>query len=280
MPNKTQLYLANRIRNGRIDGPRGAVKVLASQGISMSCSGVKKMLRKIKFKARRRVNTNMISMVNKKRRLAWAKAHKNLTTSDWRKWIFSDETRVNMLGSDGVSYYWSDKPGTMLPHQITPKVQNNGGGVMFWGCITAEGPGYGSTILEGSINSGAYQSSLLDTLNYFDKTPSEVRFQQDKAPAHTSAATKAWFIEKGFSAEDILDWPPQSPDLNPIEHVWHELKVHLNAYSTRPTTREELADRISNEWNKFTKEDCLKYIDSMPDRINAVIKSKGGVTPY
>ncbi|KAG2191455.1 hypothetical protein INT46_010647, partial [Mucor plumbeus] len=167
----TQQYIANSIRNGRIHGPKGAARFLASQNISMTNDGVKKMLRRKGFKARRKVKTNMISKDNQKLRLEWAKAHRHLSINDWRKWIFSDETRINMWGSDGVSYYWSDKPGTMQPHQITPKVQNNGGGVMFWGCITSEGPGYGTTILEGTIDSLEYvkilDTSLLDTLEYY-----------------------------------------------------------------------------------------------------------------
>ena len=284
IPEKTQQYIANSIRNGKMDRPKAAVKFLASQGISMTYDGVKKMLRRNGFKARRKVNTNLITQTNMKLRLAWAKAHRHYNAADWSRWVFSDETRVNMWGSDGVSYYWSDKPGTMRPHQIKTQVQDNGGGVMFWGCITAEGPGYGTTILEGTINSEEYikilETSLLDTLDYYDKRVSDIRFQQDKASPHKSVVTKKWFTDNGFSADEILDWPAQSPDLNPIEHVWSELKRRLDTYQKCPTTKEELTNRISTEWNKFTKEDCLRYIDSMPKRIEAVIKSKGGPTAY
>jgi hypothetical protein len=80
--------------------------------------------------------------------------------------------------------------------------------------------------------------------------------------------------------DQIYNWPPQSPDLNPIEHMWHQLKNHLGQYPTKPHTVEELEKRINIEWYKFTKEDCLKYIDSMPGRIEAVIKSKGQQTNY
>ena len=116
-----------------MDGPKAAVKFLASQGSPMTNDGVKKMLRRNGFKARRKVKTNMISKTNMKLRLAWAKAHRHYKVADWRKWVFSDETKVNMCGSNGVSYYWSDKPGTMRPHQIKTQVQNNGSGVLFWG---------------------------------------------------------------------------------------------------------------------------------------------------
>ncbi|KAG2214511.1 hypothetical protein INT46_005130 [Mucor plumbeus] len=166
------------VSKGTINGPKGAAKFLGSQNVSMTNDGVKKMLRRKGFKAGRKVKTNMISKDNQKLRLAWAKTHRLLSISDWRKWIFSDETRVNMWGSDGVSYYWSDKPGTMQPHQITPKVQNNGGGVMFWGCITSESPGYGTTILEGTIDSLEYvkilDTSLLDALEYYGKKPADM----------------------------------------------------------------------------------------------------------
>jgi len=189
-----------------------------------------------------------------------------------------------MWGSDSVSFYWSDKPGTMQPHQTTTKVQNNGGGVMFWGCITADGPGYGTVILEGTINSEEYvkilDSSLLDTLDYYGKTASDIRFQQDKASPHKSDVTRDWFDQNDFSADEILDWPAQSPDLNPIEHVWYQLKRRLDNYMTKPTTKEELANRISVEWDKITQKECLRNIDSMPNRIEAIIKSNGGPTSF
>ncbi|KAG2211794.1 hypothetical protein INT46_007978 [Mucor plumbeus] len=216
-----------------MDGPKGAVSFLASQFILITTSGVKKMLRKKGFKARR-------------------KAHRHYTVTDWRKWVLSYETRVNMWGLDIVSFYWSDKPGTMQPHQTTTKVQNNGGGVMFWGCITADGLGYSTVILEGT----------------------------NKASPHKSDATRDWFDQNGFSEDKILDWPAQSPDLHPIENVWYQLKRRLDNYMTKSRTKEELANRISVEWDKITQKECLRYIDSMPSRIEAVIKSNGGPTSF
>jgi hypothetical protein len=236
------------------------------------------------FKAKRKVRTNFVSKTNMSLRLAWTKKHRHLKVEQWRTWVFSDETRVNIWGSDGNSFYWSDGDKTLRPHQMTPQVQENGGGVIFWSCITAKGPGYGTTIIDGTVNSTEYikilSSSLIDTLDHFDLTPDTIRFQQDKATPHTSNITKRWFTDNGFSLNTVLDWPAQSPDLNPIEHVWYQLKQKLNSYQTRPTTKEELADRIEKEWYKFTKKDCLKYIDSMPARIEAVIKAKGGATRY
>jgi hypothetical protein len=99
-----------------------------------------------------------------------------------------------MWGTDGNSFVWSDGDNTLLPHQMEPHVQAYGGGVMFWSCMTATGPDYGTTIIDGSIDSSVYvdilETSLLDTLDYFDLHIKDVRFQQDRATSHTSVITK------------------------------------------------------------------------------------------
>ena len=124
------------------------------------------------------------------------------------------------------------------------------------------------------------ETSLLDTLDYFDLHIKDVRFQQDRGTSHTSVITKRWFNEHGFPVDTIMNWPARSPNLNPIEHVWHQLKRRPNAYPTRPRAKEELEQRITTEWYKFTEKDYLEYIDSMPARIKTIIKSKGGPTKF
>ncbi|KAG2200900.1 hypothetical protein INT46_000533 [Mucor plumbeus] len=236
------------------------------------------------FKARRKVKTNFVNTTNKRKRFPWAKKYQHYAVDDWRKWGFFDKTKINMWGSDEKSYYWTDGATELLPHQIESHVQEDGGSVLFLGLITAKEPGYGSTITEGDVNAGVYidilPTSLLDTLEYCGLDRKSFRFQQDNATPHTSVPTKQWFQRQGFPLKLILDWPSQSPDLNPIEHVWNQQKRRLNAYPARATTIAELEDRIHQEWYKFTKEDCLKYIDSMPNRIKAVIRSKDGPIRY
>jgi hypothetical protein len=78
----------------------------------------------------------------------------------------------------------------------------------------------------------------------------------------------------------LLPWPAQSPDLNPIEHLWNHLKTRLEEYEEAPKEMGELWERVDKEWNEIEPEVCQNLIESMPRRVEAVIQAKGGYTKY
>jgi hypothetical protein len=78
----------------------------------------------------------------------------------------------------------------------------------------------------------------------------------------------------------VLERPAQSPDLNPIEHLLVHLKRKLTGYKTEPSGILELWERVDAEWNKISTEVCMALIESMPRRVDAVLKAKGGYTKY
>ena len=78
---------------------------------------------------------------------------------------------------------------------------------------------------------------------------------------------------------EVLLWPAQSPDLNPIEHLWNHLKRKLAEYEVTPP-RNFGRERVQEEWGKIKPEVCPGLIESMPRRVEAIIKAKGGYTKY
>ncbi len=100
-------------------------------------------------------------------------------------------------------------------------------------------------------------------------------FQQDLAPAHTAKGTKSWFNDHGVT---LLDWPANSPDLNPIENLWGIVKRKTR--DTRPNNADELKATVKETWASIPPQQCHKLITSMPRRIEAVIKAKGAPTKY
>lgn len=75
-----------------------------------------------------------------------------------------------------------------------------------------------------------------------------------------------------------MDWPALSPDLNPIEHLWDQLKRRVRARDPAPSTLGEFKTALLEEWNNISQEDVKKLIRSMKNRLRAVIRARGGNT--
>ena len=120
------------------------------------------------------------------------------------------------------------------------------------------------------------RDELVETLRYYKLRKSEIIFQHDNDPKHTAKSVQNWLAKK-FT---VLKWPSNSPDLNPIEHLWNQVKRKLQDYETIPTSCKELWERFQLEWNRIPLERCQALYESMPKRMEAVIAAKGGATKY
>ena len=101
-------------------------------------------------------------------------------------------------------------------------------------------------------------------------------FQHDSAPCHTARSIKTYLANKGIPT---IDWPGNSPDLNPIENAWNQLKNRV--CSIHNMSLGELKAAIQYHWdNQMPMEYFLKLADSMPLRLKAVRKASGYMTKY
>jgi len=108
---------------------------------------------------------------------------------------------------------------------------------------------------------------------------SDVYFQQYNAPCHKARIISNWLLknDNGFT---VLKWLPQSPDLNLIEYLWVLVERELRALDVHPTNLHQLQDAILSIWANISKECFQHLVESMPHRIKAVLKAKGGQTQY
>ena len=225
------------------------------------------------------VKKPFISARNKKKRLQFARNHRNWTVDDWSRVLWSDELKFNMKVSDGAVYV-RRRPGEELADCCTRKtVKHGGGNIMAWGCFAAAGVGRIHKVV-----------AVMKKEQYVDILQNQMRpsmqdlfgdqhavFMHDNDPKHTANLTKEWLNTNQYV---VLTWPAQSPDLNPIENLWAILKQKRHDVDLRPSNEQQLWQVCREAWDLITPADCRKLVQSMPARIKAVIKAKGGATKY
>lgn len=245
-------------------------------GVVASATTVRRALNEQGLVAMVKPSKPLLSPKNVKARLAWAKAHKDWTIDDWKRVIWSDETKINRFGSDGRHYTYKRLGERLQPKHVKQTVKHGGSSIMIWGCITYDGPGY-VTKIDNTMDKVLYQKILEEdlalTMDWYDYNPRKVIFQHDNDPKHTAKTVVEYLNGQPY---EVMGWPAQSPDLNPIENIWAMVKIKLfREYDAPPKGIHDLWDRVQEVWNSLGKEECQKVIETMPKRCNDVIKQKG-----
>ncbi len=225
---------------------------------------------------RKRATKPLLNQRQRQKHLTWAVEKKNWTVAQWSKVLFSDESKFCISFGIQGPRVWRKSGEAQNPYCLKSSVKFPQS-VMIWAAMSSAGFGP-LCFLKSTVNAAIYQEILehfmLPSANklYGD---ADFIFQQDLAPAHTAKGTKSWFNDHGVT---VLDWPANSPDLNPIENLWGIVKRKMR--DTRPNNADDLKATVKETWASIPPQQCHKLITSMPRRIEAVIKAKGAPTKY
>lgn len=252
-----------------------------STGSRVTPGHLRKVLIKEGMRARRPRKKPFVNERQRQARLNWAKAHQHWTVEDWSKVIFSDESNFDLQNHSGLVTVRRSQGEAFRVECCLPTVKHPTT-IMIWGCFSMRGPGRIKTC-EGRMNGKKYieilkREMLLTVRDQFGEGSREFIFQQDNAPCHTAAVVKEWFRKEGIT---VLDWPSQSPDINPIENLWIQIKRMVAA--KKPKDKVKLTEAIIDSWHRVIRDEperLRNLIESMPRRCKAVIAARGYPTKY
>lgn len=280
-PRKTTFRQDQALINISKNNPRmdaSSLNAQMKQFYSVNCSNstIKRRLRQNGLFGRRPCQKPLVSAKNRKARLEFAKAHLKWKAQDWGKCLWSDESKFNLFGNDGTAYVRRPVGKRMDPKYQLPTVKHGGGSVMVWGCFSRDGVGPIHRI-EGIMDQVVYKGIIKDQMLPHARAFMSRGwiFQQDNDPKHTAKSVKEFFKEKKIR---VLEWPSQSPDLNPIEHLWEHLERQLGG--RKPSSKDDLFSQLEEAWNNIPMDVLINLVDSMPRRCQAVIDAKGFPTKY
>lgn len=280
-PKKTSQFVDKMlVKECRNDPRKTAVDLNAyirkMYGVNCSVDTVKRRLRQYKLFGRRPAKKPLISVKNRKARIKFAQEHLNWTAKEWSKVLFTDESKFCLFGSDGIKYVRRPKGTRFDPKYQLPTVKHGGGNVMVWGGFSRDSVGPIHRI-EGIMDQKVYLEIMKNIMlpHGKDKMPRGWVLQQDNDPKHCAKTVKDFFKSKKIR---VLEWPSQSPDLNPIEHLWEHVDRQLKGQ--KPANKNELFEKIAECWANIPIDVLISLVDSMPRRCQAVLNAKGYATKY
>ncbi|KAL1925108.1 uncharacterized protein VTP21DRAFT_4762 [Calcarisporiella thermophila] len=129
--------------------------------------------------------------------------------------------------------------------------------------------------LDAKLYPQILDDELMATIKWYNLDKKEIIFQHDNDSKHKAKLVERWFQSMQIQ---VLDWPSQSPDFNPIEHLWDEVKRRLRDRLPQISGKDGLWEKVKTVWESLTKDDCVTSINTMPRRIQEVINARGGYT--
>jgi hypothetical protein len=216
------------------------------------------------------------------RRLAWAKEARTWGAEDWTRIIWTDECSIELGKNLCVCHVWRYPGEEYLAECLVPTFKSGRMSVMVWACIAYDWKGPLIFLPKDRRKGSDYVDLVLagPLWDFYTKVYNDhggARVMEDRAPIHTSMVVKRF---RDANSLETIPHPAQSPDVNPIEHVWKLLKTRVNNCLHRPRNVDDLREALLEEWEKIDQESINQLIESMPDHVEAVLQARGGSTRY
>lgn len=216
---------------------------------------------------------------HRQHRLRFARSHSDWTLEQWGNVLFTDESRVCLRSPDGRERVYRRRNERYADCTISERISYHGGSVMIWAGISTEARTNLVFVENGALTAHRYIEEILQevVVPFAPFIGNQFTLMHDNARPHVAHVVSEYLDEVGLPR---LEWPACSPDLNPIEHLWDQLKRAVRRRHVQPQTLQNLRLALTEEYQAIPQERISDLIHSMPRRLQAVIAARGGNTRY
>lgn len=265
-------HLNNRFLNAQST----AALVIGNRGRPIHRRTVSRRLKEHRLRCHRPYRGQVLTRRHRLNRLNWVR--NNLRTLNWRRVVFSDESRFNLYHSDGRTRVYRRRGERFADNTVLERNRFGGGSVMVWGAINYD---FRSRliVINGNLNARRYIDEVLrpELIPLIQRQRHRLTFQHDNARPHTARDTVNFLNQNRIN---VINWPSLSPDLNPIEHLWDELGRRLRSRVRAPRNLAQLRQALLEEWNRIPLRTIRRLCASVPSRMQACLRQNGGHTRY
>lgn len=249
-----------------------------THSVTVSDQTIRNRLHESGLHSRRPLRCPALRRGNRARRVEWCELHQNWDSEQWSNVLFTDESRFGFHSDSRRTRVWRRSGNSERLRSVQEVHSYRGGTVMIWAGIMIGGR-TSLVFPEGNLNAAGYVREILEpvVLPFAQEIGPEFILMQDNARVHTARTVQEWFHSNEIN---VLPWPAQSPDLNPIEHAWDRLQRSIQEHLSSVVSRSDLCDLLQEHWRLIPRDFIDNLILSIPRRCHAVLSARGGNTSY
>ena len=261
------------LRNRHLTATETAVNTVGNHNRRIHPKTVRNRSREFGLRARRPNVGLPLNRARRARRMAWvtAQAPRRFPMRQWRRVFFTDESRITLFRADGRRRLYRCRGKPFADACVFERDRYWGGSVMVWGGIS-HGVKSPLIVVPGNLTAVRYRDEILRPVAVPLVQQHQMTFQHDNARPYVHRVCQDFLANNNIVP---LDWPPYSPDLSPIEHLWDELDRRVRRRRNTPNTLGQLRTALLEEWENVPMRKINALVNSIQRRIRAVINARG-----